>query len=82
MEHDHLFDRALDYLEEQYAIFYLSSSHVGYYECEIGVAITERALKNSLLTPYSTPGYSPIRYAVFECNRSRHPHDSAVWVSL
>lgn len=31
--------------EEQYAIFYRSSTHVGYYECETGVAITERALE-------------------------------------
>lgn len=30
---------------EQYAIFYSSATHVGYYECATGVAITERALK-------------------------------------
>ena len=30
---------------EQYAIFYSSTKFVGYYECETGVAITERALK-------------------------------------
>lgn len=30
---------------EQYAIFYSSARHVGYYECETGVAITERALE-------------------------------------
>lgn len=45
MEHDYLFDKALGYLVEQYAIFYRSSTHVSYYECETGVAITERALE-------------------------------------
>lgn len=30
---------------EQYAIFYSSATHVGYYECETGIAITERALE-------------------------------------
>ena len=30
---------------EQYAIFYSSTTHVGYYECETGVAITDRALE-------------------------------------
>lgn len=31
--------------EEQYAIFFSSATHVGYYACETGVAITERALE-------------------------------------
>ena len=30
---------------EQYAIFFSSTKRVGYYECETGVAITERALE-------------------------------------
>ena len=30
---------------KQYAIFYRSSTHVGYYECETSSTITERALE-------------------------------------
>jgi hypothetical protein len=45
--YDITFEEAIELAkaEEQYAIFYCSSTHVGYYECETGVAITERALK-------------------------------------
>ncbi|MDD5160720.1 MAG: DUF3293 domain-containing protein [Sulfuricurvum sp.] len=45
--YDITFEEAIELAkaEEQYAIFYRSSSHVGYYECETGVAITERTLE-------------------------------------
>ena len=41
------FEEAIELAEmfEQYAIFYSSTKRVGYYECETGIAITERALK-------------------------------------